>query len=69
MENTSAPEIVSHSFISKKADIWSLGCIMFELLTNEVLFKVQNPTEINYIVIFLLLFFIFWYKFFLYIGF
>jgi non-specific serine/threonine protein kinase len=34
-----APEIILHDTISPAIDIWSFGCIMFGLLTNNVLFE------------------------------
>ena len=43
-----APEILlgdtSYSF---SADMWSLGCILFELITGKVLFRPKNTTELS----------------------
>ena len=41
----SAPEIINHqNYDGAKADIWSLGCMVFELATNEYLF---DPNDID----------------------
>jgi serine/threonine-protein kinase SRPK3 len=33
-----APEIILHGDCSNKVDIWALGCMLYELLTGEILF-------------------------------
>jgi mitogen-activated protein kinase 1/3 len=41
-----APELLlSHSIVSKQADMWSLGCIFAELLTGSVLFRGASPVD------------------------
>ena len=41
-----APELLlSHSVVSKQADMWSLGCIFAELLTGNVLFRGSSPVD------------------------
>lgn len=39
-----APEIITHGYFSHKLDIWSLGCMLYELYTKEILL---NPDEID----------------------
>jgi serine/threonine protein kinase len=40
-----APEIIMDCPYDEKSDLWSVGCIMFELLTGELLF---DPSEDDY---------------------
>ncbi|OMJ86101.1 hypothetical protein SteCoe_12458 [Stentor coeruleus] len=40
-----APEILFQCEYNEKIDIWSLGCIVFELLTGTVLFNGKNEHE------------------------
>ena len=40
-----APEVVLGSYFDFAADIWSFGCIIYELLTSSVLFKYKTPQE------------------------
>ncbi|OMJ94751.1 hypothetical protein SteCoe_1930 [Stentor coeruleus] len=40
-----APEIILQCEYNEKIDIWSLGCIVFELLTGNVLFDGNNEHE------------------------
>lgn len=39
----SCPEMVQNKKLTVKADVWSLGAIMYELLTLEQPFKGDNP--------------------------
>ena len=39
----SPPEIVQNESYNEKADIWSLGCVIYELLTLEPPFSGSNP--------------------------
>jgi hypothetical protein len=32
----------------KQAELWSIGCLLYELLTNEKLFKTEDEKEIIY---------------------
>ena len=32
----------------KKVDMWSIGCILYELLTNEILFPATSPKNLMY---------------------
>lgn len=41
-ENYRPPENMIHLEISKKTDIWSLGCIFYEMLTGEYLFNFEE---------------------------
>lgn len=40
-----APEIIFRTNLVKKADIWSLGCILVELFTGQILFNYTNEKE------------------------
>ena len=40
--NYIAPEIIKEETIINKADIWSLGCIIYELCTLEYCFESEN---------------------------
>lgn len=53
-KNYRAPEIILQYKCNEKCDIWSVGCVMYELLTGELLFspyKTKRYTS-NYIHIF-----------------
>jgi len=41
-----APETVLKNDIDHKVDIWSFGCLIYELLTGNVLFQVSGLTDI-----------------------
>ena len=40
-----SPENIILNFIDKKSDIWVLGCIFYELITNEFLFIIDGTDE------------------------
>jgi NIMA (never in mitosis gene a)-related kinase 10 len=42
----SCPEIVQSQAYSEKADIWSLGCIIYELITFTQPFSAGNPLTV-----------------------
>lgn len=39
----SAPEMVENTSVDQKADIWSLGCVLYEMLAFEPPFQSSNP--------------------------
>ena len=39
------PENIMNNFFNEKADIWSLGCIFYEFLTDEYLFDIDRNLE------------------------
>ena len=41
------PENIMNNFYNEKADIWSLGCIIYELLTGEYLFDIDRDLSYN----------------------
>lgn len=42
-----APEVVGgHAHLSENADVWSMGMVMWEMLTGRVPFSDMPPTEI-----------------------
>ena len=45
--NYLAPEIIKEETISNKVDIWSLGCIIYELCTLEYCFNSDNVVCLN----------------------
>ena len=42
-----APEIIIKAGLHKKTDYWSIGCILFELLTGEILFNPEKNKLIS----------------------
>jgi len=42
----SCPEIVQSQAYTNKADIWSLGCIVYEVMTLSQPFNASNPLSI-----------------------
>ena len=42
-----SPESILLAPYDTPADIWSVGCIVFEMLTNNYLFKPENSSEAN----------------------
>jgi mitogen-activated protein kinase kinase kinase len=41
--NWQAPEVLIQNFYSKPADIWSIGCVVVEMLTGSPPFASQSP--------------------------
>ena len=48
-EYYAAPEIVTKGIYNEKSDIWSLGCIIYELLTLNTYYKDKLMDEIKQI--------------------
>ncbi|EAR96108.2 Serine/Threonine kinase domain protein (macronuclear) [Tetrahymena thermophila SB210] len=44
--NYMAPEIIRSQQYDKSVDIWSFGCIAYEIITNEQLFQAQSQFEV-----------------------
>jgi non-specific serine/threonine protein kinase len=42
-----APELILRDQIDEKVDIWSFGCLLFELITNAPPFKILRGTREN----------------------
>lgn len=43
-----APEIIRGKPVSHKSDLYSLGCMLFELLTGQRPFQAESPAEVFY---------------------
>jgi serine/threonine protein kinase len=41
-----APEIFDRKEYGAKVDIWSMGCVLFEMLVGSTPFKGSNPAEL-----------------------
>jgi len=41
------PENFMNCFYNEKADIWSLGCLVFEFITGESMFEIDSVSETN----------------------
>lgn len=44
-----APEIILQKPYDEKIDVWSLGCIFYELVTNKILFEGTEENQLNVI--------------------
>jgi serine/threonine protein kinase len=42
----SSPELVQNQKYNEKADIWSLGCILYELIMKKAPFQSNNPLSL-----------------------
>lgn len=42
-----APEIILHSHVDSNSDLWSIGCIIYELLTGKLLFDPIKNTKFS----------------------
>jgi serine/threonine protein kinase len=42
-----APELVQHQKYSEKVDVWSMGCITYQLLSGKTPFDGKNIKKIN----------------------
>lgn len=42
----SAPEMVENKFYTEKCDIWSFGCIIYEILESRPVFTGNNPLQL-----------------------
>lgn len=43
----SPPEVLEHGLLSTKSDVWSLGCVVIEMITNQSLTG-RSPSLSNY---------------------
>ena len=46
-----APEIIKHNEFDHRADIWSLGVILFEMLTNTLPFYHKDPVMLQKLIL------------------
>lgn len=42
-----APEVITSQHYDAKADLWSIGTIIFQCLTGSAPFKAANPPELK----------------------
>ena len=42
-----SPEVITNRFYNQKADIWSLGCILYELITLNVPFNGKDMKNLE----------------------
>ena len=42
-----SPEIYLKEQYDEKSDIWSLGCVLFEMCTNELAFNGRSPLALQ----------------------
>ena len=42
-----APEIILNNKYDEKIDVWSIGCIAFELVTGDILFDPEKSSEFS----------------------
>ena len=42
-----APEIILHHTFNETCDVWSMGCMIFELLTNEILIDPDKNNKLS----------------------
>jgi serine/threonine-protein kinase SRPK3 len=42
-----SPEVILESGVDEKCDIWSVGCLIFELLTGQILFDPEKKVRFN----------------------
>ena len=45
-----APELILGVDKDEKIDMWSIGCLLYEIITKEKLFDAQDEKEIIYMV-------------------
>lgn len=45
-----AVEIVLHNDYDESIDMWSVGCILYELLTGRILFQAAEDTQLGYLI-------------------
>lgn len=54
IDSYSAPEVILGLESFAKADMWSVGCILYEIITDDVLFEGESSWERIYLVYFFL---------------